>query len=100
MQNPITIPAQQLPIDAQRLQHAGSLVARAAATASDESTDHLSWSERDRIARQLALTIIRSFAKPEPALVASCLDCESVELAERIAAGDCPTCAYAFAVAH
>ncbi len=106
MQNPITIPPTAQPSSeltpAQKLQHAGSLIERAAARVSDEWNDNLSWSDRDRIARQLceALKIVREAAQPPVSPVASCLDCESVELASLITIDQCPTCAYSFAVAH
>ena len=87
---------------AQKLQHAGSLIERAAARVSDEWNDNLSWSDRDRIARQLceALKIVRDFAQPQAPPLASCLDCESVELAAAIESDQCPTCAYTFIVSH
>lgn len=99
LQQPTT-PTQPTP--AQQLQHAGSLIERAAARVSDEWNDNLSWSDRDRIARQLceALKIVRDFAQPQPAPLASCLECESVQLAAAIESDQCPTCEFAFVVSH
>lgn len=102
MQNlsPTTPAPQPSPTPSQNLQHAGSLIERAAARVADEWNDHLSWGDRDQITRQLreALRIIRDARKPAP--LASCLECEAVELADAITSDQCPTCAYSFAVSH
>jgi predicted Zn-ribbon and HTH transcriptional regulator len=108
MQNPITIthPAQPLPTDeltpSKKLQHAGSLVERAARATADEWNNHLTWGDRDRITRQLreAVRLIREAAQSPVAPIASCLECGAEERADQLARDQCPTCEFLNAVSH
>ena len=95
-----TTPARTFPPPDQMLRDADTLITTAARIAADDAP--LTWDDRDFIARALdcAARIVREVNKTSFSLVASCLECQSVELADAIMSDQCPTCAYSFAVSN
>lgn len=111
MQNlsPSTPTPQPLPTDLltplEKLRRAQDAIVRTRCLADDEANDHLTWGDCDRMSRQLteATRLMREAIQtltPASVPVASCVECGEIELADCLAASNCPTCAYTFAVSH